>query len=561
LVPREARAFGLALVLFLGSLFIGRHIVQNPVSISPVISQAPSTTAVVVSPTATATSTPTPTPSHTPIPPPTPTIQTTGTVLLDEDNSTWYPLPEDCLIHPLRLVAAGDDFYALDSGRLNRITLGAEPECTRVEPSDSVVVQQAADIALGREGDSLLVLDQAGNVFTYSVTSGEWKLQRAADAPQASSRQYLASVCGYGDSFYLLDTNVGQIWRHTEERGAVMPADFDLRESADLAVGEAIYVLAREGYGGPLRLHKLVGEPLHSDPQFVPPSDMEDPTLLFLGHGPDTFLYVVDRGHRRLRLLDAASGDLVREYLFADERLEIDAVFSQGQKLYIAAKGGIYVYPREPAAPLQWETPPATDHDLQTLPPNDPLVLELIPSLTMAVEGATLPDLSFRLPGAPRAYRYGVHEGIDFYSAAGRPVTITTPVLSVAAGEVIRADTGYHPPELNVMEAMLAQAFEVAYTPEKVLDALRGRQVWIDHGGGLVSRYCHLSGVAEGLQVGDSVLQGQVLGYVGNSGTPSSYYDPGSEMHLHLEIRIGEGYLGQHLRPTEAKRWLHQVFG
>jgi murein DD-endopeptidase MepM/ murein hydrolase activator NlpD len=559
LVPREARAFGLALVLFLGSLFVGRLMAQNPLAISPVTSQVPPSTDVVPSPTAAASSTPTPTDIPTP-PPPTPTIQETGTVLLDENNTTLYTLPEDCLIHPLRLVVKGNDIYALDSGQLKLITLDAEPKCRQVEPPDSVVLQEVADIALGGDGESLLVLDRAGNAFRYVPASDDWMMERAADAPKASSRQYLVSVCGYGDSFYLLDTNVGQIWRHTEERGAVMPADLDLRESVDLAVGEAIYVLAQEGYRGPLRLHRLVGEPLRSDTAFVPPSDMEDPSLLFLGQRPDIFLYVVDQDHRRLRLLDAATGDLVREYVFAEEQLEMGAVFTQGQKLYVAAKGRIYVYPREPGEPVGWEAAPATDRDLETLPPHDPMVLELLPSLALPLEGTILPDLSFRLPGAPRSYRYGVHEGIDFYSAAGQPVTITTPVLSVAEGEVVRADTDYHPPDLDEMEAVLAHAAEVSHTPEEVLDVLRGRQIWIDHGGGLVSRYCHLSGVVQDLQVGDRVGQGQTLGYVGNSGTPASYYDQGSEMHLHLEIRIDQGYLGQYLRPIEVKRWLHQVF-
>ena len=559
MAPREARAFGLALVLFLGSLFVGRLMAQNPLAISPVTSQVPPSTDVVLSPTATAASTPTPTHTPTP-PPPTPTIQETGTVLLDDNNTTLFALPEDCLIHPLRLVVKGNDIYALDSGQLKLITLDAEPRCRQVEPPDSVVVQEVADIALGGDGESLLVLDRAGNAFRYLPASDDWRMKRAADSPEASSRQYLVSVCGYRDSFYLLDTNVGQIWRHTEERGAVMPADLDLRESVDLAVGEAIYVLAQEGYRGPLRLHRLAGEPLRSDTAFVPPSDMEDPSLLFLGQRPDTFLYVVDQDHRRLRLLDAATGDLVREYVFAEEQLEMDAVFTQGQRLYVAAKGGIYVYPREPAEPVGWEAAPATDRDLETLPPHDPMVLELLPSLALPLEGTILPDLSFRLPGAPRSYRYGVHEGIDFYSAAGQPVAITTPVLSVAEGKVVRADTDYHPPDLNEMETMLAHAAEVSHTTEEVLDVLRGRQIWIDHGGGLVSRYCHLSGVVQDLQVGDRVGQGQTLGYVGNSGTPASYYDQSSEIHLHLEIRIGQGYLGQYLRPIEVKRWLHQVF-
>jgi murein DD-endopeptidase MepM/ murein hydrolase activator NlpD len=566
LAPREARAFGLALVLFLGSVFLARQVTQNPVSISPVTTRVPPSGGVVLSLAATATSTPTlthtatPMPTHTPTPPPTPTVQETGTVLLDEDNTTLRRLPGDCLIHPLRLVVKGNDIYALDSGQLKLITLDGEPRCRQVEPPQSIVVQELADIALSGDGESLLVLDRAGNVFGFLPSSATWELERAADAPEANSNQYLASVCGYGDSFYLLDINVGQIWRQTEEQGTVMAADLDLHESVDLAVGEAIYVLAQEGYRGPLQLHRLVGTPLRSDTAFVPPSDMQDPSLLFLDPGPDSDLYVVDQGHRRLRLLDATTGGLIREYVLADGRSEMDAVSTHGGKLYLAGKGGIYIYPREPAEPLEWEAAPATGRDLETLPPNDPLVLELLPSLPLPLEGAVVPDLSFRLPGAPRSYRYGVHEGIDFYSAAGQPVSTTTPVLSVAEGVVVRADTDYEPPDLDHMKAMLARAAELAHTPEEILDALRGRQIWIDHGGGLVSRYCHLSAVAQDLHVGDQVEQGQIIGYVGNSGTPSSYYDPTSEIHLHLEIRIGQGYLGQHLRPIEIKRWLHRVF-
>ena len=181
MVPREARAFGLALVLFLGSLFVGRQMAQNPVSISPVTSQVPPSTDVVPSPTATAASIPTPT--STPTPPPTPTIQETGTVLLDENNTTLFTLPEDCLTHPLRLVAKGNDIYALDSGQLKLITLDAEPKCRQVEPPDSVVLQEVADIALGGDGESLLVLDRAGNAFRYVPASDDWMMERAADAP------------------------------------------------------------------------------------------------------------------------------------------------------------------------------------------------------------------------------------------------------------------------------------------------------------------------------------------------------------------------------------------
>jgi murein DD-endopeptidase MepM/ murein hydrolase activator NlpD len=309
-----------------------------------------------------------------------------------------------------------------------------------------------------------------------------------------------------------------------------------------------------------LHLHKLVGEPLQSDAAFVTPSDIENPSLLFLDREPEEHLYVLDRNQHRLRVLDAVTGGLVRDYVFADEQREIDAMLSEGQTLYLASSGGIYVYPREPAGAAEPATTPAPEGDLSTLPPHDSRVLELLPPLALPIEGTILPGLSFRLPGAPRSYRYGVHQGIDFYWAAGAVVTDTTPALSVAAGVVVRIDSDYQAPTWPEMEAMLAETREVFHTPEDILDALRGRQVWIEHDGGVVSRYCHLSAVAAGLRVGDHVDQGQMIGYVGNSGTPASYYDPAQEIHLHLEIRVGDGYLGQYLRPIEVRRWLERVF-
>jgi murein DD-endopeptidase MepM/ murein hydrolase activator NlpD len=559
LAPREARAFGLALVLFLSSLVAGRLVSENPVTVSPVAIASPTSTAVVPTPAATATPKATPTQTPTPLPP-TPTIQQTGTVWLDDANTTLHTLPAGCLVHPLRLVKKGNSFYVLDAGSLKLVTLDDQAACTEIVPPDNVVVQELMDVDLAGDGQSLLLLDRAGNLFRYALASGDWSVEREALAPEANSNQYLVSVRAHGDSVYLLDTNVGRIWQLTQGRGVTIPTDLDLSESVDLAVGESIYVLAQEGYRGPLRLHKLAGEPLQSDAAFVPPSDLENPSLLFLDREPEEHLYVLDRNQHRLRMLEAATGGLVRDYVFADEETEICAMLSEGQTLYLATRGGIYVYPREPVGVSQPAPTPTPEGDLSALPPHDPRVLELLPPLALPIEGTILPGLSFRLPGAPRSYRYGVHQGIDFYWAAGDVVSDTTPALSVAAGVVVRIDSNYQAPTWPEMEAMLAETREASQTPEDILDALRGRQVWIEHDGGVVSRYCHLSAVAAGLKVGDHVDQGQMIGYVGNSGTPASYSDPTQEIHLHLEIRVGDGYLGQYLRPIEVKRWLERAF-
>lgn len=63
-----------------------------------------------------------------------------------------------------------------------------------------------------------------------------------------------------------------------------------------------------------------------------------------------------------------------------------------------------------------------------------------------------------------------------------------------------------------------------------------GNLVTIDHGGGWVSYYAHLETMA--VTSGQSVLQGQPIGSVGNSSYRSI------SPHLHFEIRQGSGYPG-----------------
>ncbi|MEE1168808.1 MAG: peptidoglycan DD-metalloendopeptidase family protein, partial [Alistipes sp.] len=98
-----------------------------------------------------------------------------------------------------------------------------------------------------------------------------------------------------------------------------------------------------------------------------------------------------------------------------------------------------------------------------------------------------------RLHPVHRVYR--PHLGVDYAAPSG------TPVHSVADGTVIKAGWG----------------------------GGGGNTIYIKHSGGLQTGYLHLKSFAKGIKVGSKVSQGQLIGYVGSTGTSTG---------PHLDYRI-----------------------
>ncbi|MBC8130005.1 MAG: M23 family metallopeptidase, partial [Rhizobiaceae bacterium] len=112
--------------------------------------------------------------------------------------------------------------------------------------------------------------------------------------------------------------------------------------------------------------------------------------------------------------------------------------------------------------------------------------------------GAPLADApvssTFGVRADPFLGRSALHTGIDFVAETGTRVTVATAGTVVAAG----TNGGY------------------------------GIMVEVDHGGGVVTRYAHLSGVF--IAVGDRLGAGDAVGMVGSTGRSTG-------PHLHYEIR------------------------
>ncbi len=219
--------------------------------------------------------------------------------------------------------------------------------------------------------------------------------------------------------------------------------------------------------------------------------------------------------------------------------------------LMLTACGGIAAE-RGPA-PTSTAVPPT--------PTPTPDISRIFHGFIYPIRGACLPAGDTLMPNAPREYRSGVHEGVDFYGYDNcTGIELGTPAVAAKDGVVIRADEGYHDLTQEELDAANQRIADGHANDADVIDLFRGRQVWIDHGNGIVTRYAHLEGIAPGIREGVAVVQGQTVGLIGDSGTPESLSAPDTEIHLHWELRIGDGFLGAGLPPDQVRALYEGLF-
>ncbi|MEX0683721.1 MAG: LysM peptidoglycan-binding domain-containing M23 family metallopeptidase [Dehalococcoidia bacterium] len=254
------------------------------------------------------------------------------------------------------------------------------------------------------------------------------------------------------------------------------------------------------------------------------------------------FDYVVVEGDTLSGIADQFSISL--DTLLTANGLTADSQLSVGDVLHIVGGAG---------APALTPGP--------TLDPSIPIENPAGRGWMLPVANACLPLDDNQMPNAPRVYRAGVHEGVDFFTDfACTDVIINTPALAAKGGRVVRADHEYLPLTQEEIDDLLARSAEQGFTDTNALDSFRGRQVWIDHGDGLVTRYCHLNDIPDEVEIGGTVTQGQVVGLIGDSGTPESLSNPQYEIHLHFEIRVGSTFLGAGLSAIETRAVYQDAF-
>jgi murein DD-endopeptidase MepM/ murein hydrolase activator NlpD len=493
---------------------------------------------------------------------------------------------EHTLTPPSHLAILGEKLYVLAGGSLYQaslplMSLPEQIELISAMPADNQVeslpIKELLDIAPG-QADGLYLLDKSNDLYKYTPDEG-WTVDLAASPyPEIPDPHYVA-LATYNNRRYLLDIARNQIWRHPPSQDyppqyfpevlpwLIQPGDPDVTQGISMAIDGRIFVLTEVG----VRRFELgrISPTFEITPTIPQPAatrlstHLEHPLDIFLTDELPNGIFIADGVAPRVVVLDRETGQYRRQYLFyTPQRV------GQIQDLAII-RNYIYVLSGNYLVRVNLANAP-TDKmglSLDTLALPDPVspideeLLSYLQTFTFPIKGAYLPDRLSVFPGARRVYRYGVHEGLDIYSFdEDLEIEIGYPVKAAADGVIIRADLNYKEMSVIEYENLISQTVAIHATPEELEDRLRGRQVWIGHEHGVTTRYAHLSEIADGIAVGVPVSKGQVIGYVGVSGTSSGVYGTGQYPHLHFEIRVGDDYLGRGLSLVETRRLWRSVF-
>jgi peptidoglycan LD-endopeptidase LytH len=181
--------------------------------------------------------------------------------------------------------------------------------------------------------------------------------------------------------------------------------------------------------------------------------------------------------------------------------------------------------------------------------------------LIWPLNGAGVPQDNDNLPGAPRVYRKGVSQGFVFTGVdSGVSVAYGAPVYAVADGEVIKLDSNFK--ELTTAEFTKLLENVKDGASENDLMSLRGRQIWIKHSDGTVTRYGHLSKLEPGVGYVTDIKRGDVIGYVGNSGTLEGARGSTRNARLLFEVWLDDEtkFFGQGLNPAAVRAEAKKLF-
>jgi murein DD-endopeptidase MepM/ murein hydrolase activator NlpD len=443
----------------------------------------------------------------------------------------------------------------------------------------AIPVHEFTNFLYREKRKSLILLDKSGDLFEYFPAQNKWQTLRANSPISGSPDPEFIDFCliPTTDTLCLLDPERNQIWQlkllpagattnpHLDRSfpeimpWRLSPHDISVAQSIGLECDQitgtnTFFVLKQSGVISKIlpliqTSHKQAG--LTNKLKNLRPSRLASATGMPL--------VVVERQNNRVQLINKSTGN--SESICFPQSADLRGLTwlkegfwiingSQLQYIYLNAKQRESLY-------AQGNETIQTGLLSKQL---EPAKLEpRLKGMTIPVARAQLPRHAGVYPGARRLYRYGVHEGLDFFNDCG-PIGMGTPARAAATGKIVRIDTNFKDMSRVTFNKVMNECLKEHRTSDHNEDLFRGCQVWLDHGNNVITKYAHLDKVNPKLIAGQKVKAGDCLGYIGVSGTGQNLAGRKKYPHLHFEIWLDNHYLGWGLTPPETLGLLEDIF-
>lgn len=439
---------------------------------------------------------------------------------------------------------------------------GVELTLKKIDPPKSfgnVKIQEFNNFAACPARASIIVLDKSGDLYEYSPASNKWQLFRS-NLPflQGQPDPEFIDLAVTGKTVMLLDPERNQIWqtpggaakmnRFLEDTlpWKIKPGDTYVGDGLSMSGDDnAIFIVKK--FGNIFKFSTIPGAPgTHQEAfKYTRVAGMRPSRILT---GPGMPLFITERENNRVLVIDKVSGR-VTQFLFA-KNSDLRGLIPTSDGFWILNNGRLQQ--RKLAQPDSIKV--ACKHHS-----ND----ERLDGMIIPIKGVALPRHVGVFPGARRLYRFGIHEGMDFFLDPGSrtKVTMNTPVRAADGGKVLRSDVNFKDMTAAQFNKVMNECYREHRTSDHNEDLFRGCQVWINHGNGVVTRYAHLNKVNAQVKKDQQVGRGDLIGFVGVSGTGQNLPGRAKYPHLHFEIWLDGKYLGWGMTPAETMGVYEDIFG
>lgn len=486
----------------------------------------------------------------------------------EKEKGTFIPLVDEtgAPIAPSAVVSQDGKFYFLGpkhlwslewtqpaAGQQRRPFLKA---CHPPAKIEKIPVQEFNNMISVPPRKSLVILSKAGDLFEYFTQTGAWHQYRANLWLTGSPDPDYVDLAFNGKDVILIDPERNDIWvcppnskYLTPYFREVMPwqvrrGDYYVGDGIGIAYDGLTYLLRKNGV-----VTKFSGNSRANVKQLkfgyrAPGKARLRPSRIITD--AQSPLFIVERENNRVLSIDKKTGQTAHYVFPAGSDLRGLAPIKDG---FVVVNGDRLVTRK-----LDSGDAPNAEIHARTFDSR-------LDGIGIPVPKGQLPSHLGVFPGARRLYRYGIHAGVDFFNGGGNKVVMGTPALAADRGKIIRIDHGFKDMDAPTFNRVMSQCARDHTTSDQNEDLFRGCQVWIDHGNRMVTRYAHLDRINAKLKKDTFVNRGEIVGFIGVSGTGQNLPGRAKYPHLHFEIWLDGHYVGYGLTPGETLGVYEDIFG